>query len=68
MNNQRLKEAEALFWYIYDHRYELMYQPDRFNALAWTYLRHLCDALGLPYSAMEAKLDSRPLWEILKGA
>jgi len=73
MNNQRLKEAEALFWYIYDIRWGLLREVltgrmERLDALAWTYFRHLCDALGLPYSAMEAKLDSRPLGEILKGA
>ena len=63
----RLEEAKALFSYIYDHRYELMQQPPRMEALAWTYLKHLCDALGLPYSAMDAS-ESRPLCQILKGA
>ena len=39
MNPQRLKEAEALFWYIYDIRWELLRQVlsgcmERMDALA----------------------------------
>ena len=64
MNEARLEEAKALFGYICDNALELMSQPDRLEGLSWTYFRHLCDALDLPYSAMEAKY-TRPLPEIV---